>query len=159
MIYSLEIMLSFNDPWEKTKYKLYSCKPNDIVYGIDLWLSEGHHHSVDWRPESPIRHQEQWMGGIWHQGKLWDQGRCHMSSIFEHVHSISNVFTPVSICFCANRCATCRSRSLVVPLCGPLIWMTLRDDSVVRDLTLFSLISANFSILVSPSHFYADVLL
>lgn len=61
--------------------------------------------------------------------------------------------------FFPNRCATCRSRSLVVPLCGPSIWMTLLDGSVERAVTLCWLIYAHFSILVSPRHFYADVFL
>lgn len=61
--------------------------------------------------------------------------------------------------FCPNRCATCRSRSLVVPLCGLSIWMILQDDSAARVTILCLVISTNFLILVSSEDFSAEVYL
>lgn len=66
--------------------------------------------------------------------------------------------TPLSVYFYSNRCATFRSRSMAVLLCGPSIWMTLLDDSVDREATLFWHTSAHFLILVSFLHNSLDLL-
>lgn len=103
-VQDIPITLAFNGLCEKTKYKLIVKLriPCDIVYVPDLWLCERQHRSLDWGPESPLCHQEQWVGGIRQQGELWDQGGWHISSIFEHItsyakylHQFLFIFVPI----------------------------------------------------------------